>query len=228
MKKNQRSDYVLSPHYLSRADFLRERCHGKRILHLGCSSGRYLKDRLDRGSLLHGILRDIASDLHGLDIDADSIKEMRAKGFSNLYVGNAESLDTLDLSQTFDVVLAGDLLEHLTCPGAMLDGVKRFLAPGGSFIVSTNNAFGLHFQLRRWTGGYTEQFEHVCFFSPETLVHLFERHGYRIQEMYGAYTEPPFTWRKKIQFIIGKPLFRLFPVLAGTLLVVATPHEVQK
>jgi 2-polyprenyl-3-methyl-5-hydroxy-6-metoxy-1,4-benzoquinol methylase len=211
----------LSSSYVSRMDFLRKQCHGKSVMHLGCSSGRYLKDRLERGSLLHAVLAQEAEEMHGIDLDEQSLQEMRSLGFTNLHHGNAERLDNIEIGKKFDIVVAGDLLEHLTRPGAMLDGVKHLLAPRGRFIVSTVNAFGLHFQLRRWSGRYVEHFEHVCFYSPETLAHLFERHGYHVVEMHGAFTEPPHTWKQKMKFMLGAPLLRVAPVLAGTLIVVA-------
>jgi 2-polyprenyl-3-methyl-5-hydroxy-6-metoxy-1,4-benzoquinol methylase len=209
--------------FLSRVDFLREICRGKRVLHLGCSSGQFVQDRIDRGSLLHGILQKEATDIYGVDLDGASLAIMRKLGFDNLFEGNAEHLDELSLDETFDIVLAGDLIEHITRPGAMLDGIKRFMRPNtGRFVVSTPNAFGLHFQIRRWMGNYTEHPEHVCFYSPETLQHLLERHGYNVQEMQGCYTEPPYDWKRKLEFSIASPLFRLSPVLAGTLVAVAT------
>jgi 2-polyprenyl-3-methyl-5-hydroxy-6-metoxy-1,4-benzoquinol methylase len=143
-------------------------------------------------------------------------------GFKNLYQADAERLDELELNASFDVVLAGDLIEHLSRPGAMLEGIKRFLHPEGSLVISTVNAFGLHFQLRRWLGSYTEHPQHVCFYSPETIVHLLERHGYRVQEMRGSYTEPPTGLVRKIEFAVGSPVFKLMPGLAGTLIAVAS------
>lgn len=215
---------ILSPRYISRVDFIRQRCRQRRVLHLGCSSGRYIKDRLLRGSLLHGIIVEEAAVAYGLDIDEASLVTMERLGFDHLLVGNAENLDEVKVDAPFDVVVAGDLLEHLTCPGAMLEGVKRLLAPGGVFLVSTVNAFGLHFQIKRWLGRHVEHPEHVCYYSPETLEHLFERHRYRVLEMYGAYTEPPHSFRRKVEFFFGLPLFSIAPVLAGTLVVVAQPH----
>jgi 2-polyprenyl-3-methyl-5-hydroxy-6-metoxy-1,4-benzoquinol methylase len=223
METTTRCDGSRLHSYVSRVQYLREICRGKRVLHLGCSSGQFIQDRLARGSLLHAALHEEARDLYGIDLNHESLVVMREQmGFQNLYQGNVERLDELKLAESFEVVLAGDLMEHLTCPGALLTGIKRFLQPEGKFVVSTVNAFGLHFQLRRWLGHYTEHPEHVCFFSPETIVHLLERHGYQVQEMHGSYTEPPRTWRRKIEFAIGGPLFKLAPVLAGTLIAVAT------
>ena len=51
---------------------------------------------------------------------------------------------------------------------------------------------------------------------------MLERHGYTVVEMHGAYTEPPYTLPQKLKFMIGAPLYRIFPILAGTLIVVAT------
>ena len=183
-----------------------------------------MDDRIQRGTFLHKVLAESANELSGLDIDHESIHAMREIGFSNLHEGNAEKLEDSGITDKFDIVIAGDLLEHITCPGAMLNGVSGLLNDGGKFIISTNNAFGLHYQIKRWLGRYTEHFEHVCFYSPETLAHLFERHDYTVLEIYGAYTVPPHTFMDKVLFFIGSPLFRLFPVLAGTLVVVATPN----
>ena len=223
METLTKNSKVRLEHFLSRVDFLREICRGKRVLHPGCSSGQFIQDRIDRSSLLHGILQKEAQDIYGVDLDSASLAVMRRLGFDNLYEGNAERLDELSLDETFDIVLAGDLIEHVTRPGAMLDGIKRFMHPDtGRFVVSTPNAFGLHFQMRRWMGNYSEHPEHVCFYSPETLQHLLERHGYGVQEMQGCYTEPPYGWKRRLEFSLASPLLRFAPVLAGTLIAVAT------
>ena len=94
---------TLSPRYISRVDYLREQCRGKTVLHLGCSSGRYLADRLQRGTLLHATLCEVAKEVCGLDIDAESLAEMRQLGFDNLIQGNAEKLDELTFEKKFDV-----------------------------------------------------------------------------------------------------------------------------
>src|SRR4051812_3135450 len=135
------SDSARLRSYVSRIEYLREACRGKRVLHLGCSSGRFILDRLQRGSLLHAMLHEEASVLYGIDLDRESLALMREQmGFANLYEGNVERLDELRLDERFDVVLAGDLIEHLTCPGELLNGIKRFLQPGGRFVLSTVNA----------------------------------------------------------------------------------------
>ena len=208
--------------YVDRMKMFREVCTGGKILHLGCSSGKFIEERIRRGDLLHGELAKVASELHGLDLDSESISALRRMGFGNLWEGNAENLGQVGLPKAhFDVVVAGDLLEHITNPGGMLDGIKPLLGKGGVLLLSTNNAFGINYQVRRWLGMYSEHPEHVVFYSPETLVHTFERHGYVVKTLYGAFTVPPYTALKKVLFFLGSPLLRMFPVLAGTLVLVA-------
>lgn len=208
--------------YISRIKFFEDQCKNMNVLHLGCSSGKYIQDRIDRGSFLHKILDKYATKIYGLDIDEKSLEIMKNLGFDNLFLGNVEKLDEVDFKTKFDVVIAGDLLEHITCPGSMLEGVKPLLNEGGKFIISTNNAFGIHYQLKRWMGSYSEHIEHVCFYSPETLYHTFERHGFKVQQLFGAFTVSPNTIKQKLVFIIGYPILKIFPVLSGTLVVVAT------
>jgi len=207
--------------YVSRMATFVKLCGGRKVLHLGCSSGRYIDDRLARGTFLHEILRHHAQHLSGLDLDEHSLRKMASLGYDNLHHGDAERLDEARFHTTFDVIVAGDLLEHITRPGSMLDTAKPLLKPGGRLVISTNNAFGLHYQIKRWLGRYTEHFEHVCFYSPETLVNLFRRHGYSVVNLFGAYTVPPHTRADKVLFTLGRPLFTAFPVLAGTLIVIA-------
>lgn len=225
MRKNKQKGTTTNvDKFISRRSYFREIAKNCNVLHLGCSSGTFLKARINRGSLLHTDLHNSANILYGIDLDGESLGIMREElGYDNLYEGDVQKLENISLNENFDIVLAGDLLEHITCPGAMLEGIKPLLSSNGSFVISTVNAFGLHFQIKRWLGRYVEHFEHICFYSPETLVNLFERHSYEVKIIYGAYTEPPFSWSQKIKFIFGYPLFKLFPVLAGTLIVVATP-----
>ena len=211
---------VLSKPYQNRIAMFQEYSRGKTVLHLGCSSGGFLQERLARGDLLHSLLNDVASELHGIDIHEESIEMLRDIGFNNLYIADVQD-GKIDINKQFDMIVAGDILEHITKPGCMLEAMKPLLKPDGKLLLSTNNAFGLNYQIRRWLGIYTEHPEHVAFYSPETLRHLFERHEYTVDAVFGAYTVPPYTLKKKLLFIFGRPLYKQFPVLAGTLVIVA-------
>src|SRR6266545_3648435 len=115
------SDSVKLEAYISRVARFAEWCEGKSVLHLGCSSGRFIEDRLARGDLLHENLRKRAARLVGVDLDKDSLIRMAALGYQDLHHGNAERLDEAGIDEKFEIIVAGDLLEHITRPGDMLD-----------------------------------------------------------------------------------------------------------
>jgi 2-polyprenyl-3-methyl-5-hydroxy-6-metoxy-1,4-benzoquinol methylase len=76
--------------------------------------------------------------------------------------GNVEHLeDMVPELRGFDVVVAGDIIEHLSNPGLMLDGIRSRLATNGRVIISTPNAFGVASWLRVLTGRFKEGAQHV-------------------------------------------------------------------
>jgi 2-polyprenyl-3-methyl-5-hydroxy-6-metoxy-1,4-benzoquinol methylase len=76
---------------------------------------------------LHGLIAERAASVVGVDYDRQAVEQLRAKGF-DVRVGNVENLD---LGRRYEVVVAGELFEHLTNHRSFLDSVRRHLAPGG-------------------------------------------------------------------------------------------------
>jgi len=71
----------------------------------------------------------VATEVIGIDLDAESIELAKLHlGMPGLFVGNVEHLEKILLDRTFDVILFGDLIEHLSCPGMAFDGIRRFMS----------------------------------------------------------------------------------------------------
>ena len=70
-----------------RQDFVIERCRGKRVLHIGCVDAGVLEERFRAGVLMHQQIARVATELWGLDIDAEGIAFLAQKGFKNLVCG---------------------------------------------------------------------------------------------------------------------------------------------
>jgi len=211
--------------YVEKNTKILELCTGKRVLHLGCvgftDSPVEEKVQLAKKSL-HQLLSD-ACDCTGVDLDSESIAQLQSRDiFKNVITGNVEHLDDLPPGLgTFDVVVAGDIIEHLSNPGAMLDGVTRRLKSGGLFIISTPNAFGLPAYLRFVFDTFREGMQHVLTFNPVVLQQLLERHGYKILEICTCYQEASKN-KYGAFFEMGKQIFRRFPKFGGTLFAIAT------
>lgn len=210
---------LLAPRaYVEREAAILELCRGKDVLHLGCVGWTDLpanqKIALAKTSF-HAALSRVCN-CTGLDNDEECIRELRDAGvFENIRFGDAEQLDG---PPSFDVVLAGDIIEHLSNPGRMLDGISRILRPGGLLVVSTPNAFGLPAYLRYLCGLFREGAQHVLNFNAQTLQQLLRRHGWKVSSLLGCYQRSASDRRG---FAFFSLLMRLFPHLSGTLLAVA-------
>jgi len=72
-------------------------------------------------------------------------------------------------SETFDMVIALDVLEHFHNPREALRYMARILAPGGCLVIQTGNAdcFVARFLGEDWA--YTAVFGHLCALTPSGL-----------------------------------------------------------
>jgi 2-polyprenyl-3-methyl-5-hydroxy-6-metoxy-1,4-benzoquinol methylase len=172
--------------YFQKKQAILELTRGRKVLHLGCIGFGDVEfaDRVALAkSSLHYSLSQHA-DVLGVDYSARVVNEYRKLGlFSNIVVGNVERLEELDVHDKFDVILAGDIIEHVSNPGLMLEGIKRFCRTDTRVIVTTPNAFGLPGYLRFTLGKFKEGPEHVMTFNAQNLRHLLERHGYTVEEI---------------------------------------------
>jgi hypothetical protein len=217
--------------FLSRWEFVLRRSRGKSVLHLGCigDTEKSVNDKVQAmlsEHVLHAELRKSTADIVGVDYDLPVVEELHKKGYDDIIYGDVEEdLERMVLNGAFDVVLCGDLIEHLSNPGRMLEGLKPHMDGDSELLVTTLNSFGLLHFLRYTVNGYHEGNDHASSFSVFTLRNLLERHGFRVTEIYTCYNRPPQMWRDRLRYRIGGAFFRLFPKFGGTILLVAKLGE---
>ena len=78
---------------------------------------------------VHNLLKKSAKEVYGIDLDFDATQ------FPEPYYLK-QSAESFDFPVKFDVIFAGDLIEHLSNPGLFLDSCKRNLKQGG--VVSSS------------------------------------------------------------------------------------------
>jgi hypothetical protein len=213
--------------YCSRWGFILDRCKGRSVFHLGFvgetdesleAKVRAFKD----GRVLHPHVVNVAREVVGLDRDAQAVKAIGSEfNGQTLLAGDVEHLDQLGLHRSFDVILFGDVLEHLSCPGLALDGIRQFMSPQSELIVSTPNAFAMMANIRFTLGKFHEGSEHVAAYSKYTLPAILARHGMELTELYTCFDRPPQTKVGKFKLALGYPVFKAIPDRGGTLLAVA-------
>jgi SAM-dependent methyltransferase len=96
-----------------------------RILDVGCGTGYNLD-----------ILRKLGfSDVYGLDIAPEALYFCEARGLPQVICGDLT--DVPFANESFDLVLALDIIEHLEDDLRGLRGMARLLKPGGALVIFT-------------------------------------------------------------------------------------------
>jgi 2-polyprenyl-3-methyl-5-hydroxy-6-metoxy-1,4-benzoquinol methylase len=146
------------------------------VLDLGCSTGWQARLFVERGCTVVGI---------EVDVEAAS----RATAWCERVV--VCDLDTADLgaelgADRFDVVAAGDVLEHLRDPVRALRSLRSVLRSGGRVVASIPNVAHGSVRLALLTGAFPYEESglldrtHLRFFTVSSLRDLFESAGYTI------------------------------------------------
>jgi len=174
---------------VQRVDIIKSISKGKKVLHLGCTNYPYTQLAIDGDALLHNELESVTAELFGFDYDQEGIDVLAANGSKNLYRADLERLDEVDLETKFDVIIAGEIIEHLNNPGLFLNGIQRFMNAESELIITTINAYSaLRFTTYalRGKGGTNEPVhpDHVYYFSYRTLKLLVERAGLTVKDFY--------------------------------------------
>lgn len=174
---------------VQRVEFIKEICAGKKVLHLGCTNWPYTRDSIDNGMLLHFDLEKISGELYGFDFDQEGIDVLEQAGAKNLYRADLEKLEEVALSKTFDVIVAGEMIEHLGNPGLFLRGIQRFMNPETRLVITTVNAYSaLRFLIYglRGKGGENEPVhpDHVAYYSYKTLSLIVKRENLEVRDFY--------------------------------------------
>ena len=91
----------------------------------------------------------------------------------------------------FDMVICGEIIEHLSNPGFFLDNLKRFNCP---IICTVPSAFNeeIHNWMRQ--GVELVNAQHVAYYSYYTFCNLVERHGYGVREFFLSKRFEPFRF----------------------------------
>jgi SAM-dependent methyltransferase len=144
------------------------------IAHLGCTDAPYTTERIARGELLHAALVEQAmaagGTVVGIDVDASGIERLQEAlpGTSYLCCPFPEGLPLSERGR-YDLVIAGEVLEHVANVGVFLGGCRQLLAPGGRLCVTVPNACSPKIGFRALAGTEVVHPDHWVYFGPKTL-----------------------------------------------------------
>jgi 2-polyprenyl-6-hydroxyphenyl methylase/3-demethylubiquinone-9 3-methyltransferase len=150
---------------------------GERVLDVGCGEG-----------LLAAELAGIGADVVGIDVAEEPLKRARARD-PELDLRLVDGEGPWDLPDaSFDVVWAGEVIEHVADTAAWLSEARRVLRSGGTLLLSTP-AHGrlallrMALSRRAFAGHFDPLGDHLRFYSRETLTGLLEDFGFQEVEV---------------------------------------------
>jgi 2-polyprenyl-3-methyl-5-hydroxy-6-metoxy-1,4-benzoquinol methylase len=153
--------------------------HSKRVLELGPAAGHVTRVLVERGC-----------EVVGIEYEAEAAAAL--EGIAECIVGDLSDPTVVAKAaagRTFDVVLAGDVLEHLPDPTAVLQACREVLGPDGYVVISLPNVAHADVALALLDGRfrYNEvgllDRTHLRFFTKETIQELLERTGFQMIDL---------------------------------------------
>ena len=151
-----------------------DRMPASRILDLGCSGGLFAERA-----------RAAGHDVTGVDaIEVPGVRERTDRFF----VADLEQGIPAEVGEGYDVVVAGDIIEHLSRPVELLREMRRVLRPGGQLLLSVPNFGHWYPRVRVATGffGYDRRgildSTHLRFFTRSTLRRTARQAGFDVIE----------------------------------------------
>jgi SAM-dependent methyltransferase len=200
----------------------------ERVLDIGCGNGFFLQSLKNEGI---GKRR-----LAGIEVSADAVREGQAQGLECV-VGSADEPLPFP-NEAFDLVFAGEVIEHLVDPDVMLAEIRRVLAPSGRLLLTTPNlvawfnrvlvplgitpmfvehsyraTYGPAYSLFRRVGSPVG---HLRIFTYRPLRSVLRHNGLEVERLVGSACLPV-----ALVHTVDKIIARMNPRLAANLIVLA-------
>ncbi|MBN1597990.1 MAG: class I SAM-dependent methyltransferase [Bacteroidales bacterium] len=110
----------------------------------------------------------------------------------------------------YDIITLVDVIEHVTEPGDLLNGISKTLASDGIFILVTPDVNSLAAKIfgYRW---WHYRFAHIGYFNKKNLIALLNKTGFEVIKL----TRPSWYFTLKylgIRFLSFFPKFMRFPL----------------
>ena len=202
--------YWERPVIYDRYEYMIQCCSKKQVLDIGCIGDH---DVSDINNWYHNSIKKISIRLIGIDINRSKVNMMNKLGFNIANIDLSNKDINVEKIGKFDVIIMGELIEHVSNLHQFFINIKRLLTDEGEIIITTPNASSLDFfgssLLRRKR---VLSPEHVMIHSIETMDSLLKRNNLKIYDW--KYYSCSNRYR-----IFKAIVFKIFPQLAAGIII---------
>jgi cyclopropane fatty-acyl-phospholipid synthase-like methyltransferase len=181
-----------------RIAYLASLAKGKNVLDVGVVD-HWVEHRAPE-EWLHGAIVEAAESCLGVDILEDEVKKLQERGLNVM----TRDVTAEPLDQTFDVMICGELIEHLGNPGGIFRAASAMLAPGGRMALTTPNPFFWGRMRDSLLGRTRENVDHVTYLFPSGIVELAEREGLILERYRGVISSSFRKARKRFKLKLSQ------------------------
>ena len=135
------------------------------VLDVGCA--KHSKEKRKSANLHDYLIKNTEWQIKGIDILEGEIEKMREEGY-DVQVGDAE---TFESKIDFDVIVAGEVIEHLKNIERFIKTTEDNLTAGGKLILTTPNPDGFAY-FRKALFNQSNNPTHTCWVDPKNLEQL--------------------------------------------------------
>ena len=187
------------PQVPDRAVFLVERSRGRHVLDIGCVAHDVA--RMSSPAWLHGRLAAVAASCVGVDILQEGVDEMLRLGHRAIVHDLSSGVGPLADEAPFDVIVAGELVEHVGSNDMLFAVAAQLLAHDGELIITTPNPWSPSRVRAGRLGHVWENVDHVVFAFPSGVAELAERHGLVLAEARTTAEQPQHSVRSRLKAV---------------------------
>jgi SAM-dependent methyltransferase len=178
MNKSLLTQNIRKP--VSRRELVARFCAGKDVLDIGCVN--HDLQNIDKTNWQHGAIKAVAKSVLGLDYLEHEVRELNKLGYRAVA---ADISKPVHINERFDVIIVGNLIEHLSNFEGLMKNLELLLRPAGCILISTANPF---FREQYFYSAFKNDIvvnaEHTCWLDPITLDQLANRFGLATSEVY--------------------------------------------
>jgi SAM-dependent methyltransferase len=162
---------------VSRLQYVTSHCRGRVVLDLGCLD-ETAQVKCETSHWLHGEIAKVAKNVTGVDNSKEvPVEGLRRSANDLILHGDVNCLEEVARGIDVDVLVAGELIEHLSEPLSFLRQLQR-LYRGRELILTTPNATSASNVLLALGKRESNHHDHLQVYSIKTLNTLCMRAGF--------------------------------------------------